>query len=879
MVNIMKRKKKGRLSKSDLAAAEERELRRSGRRRNVRYNFDYDDYLDDDQEYYFVDQHQDQNRKAKKLKLLLKLDEDEEGDEVENDAKGVFNEDAQNDEEDYYDDKHDEDDVDDDVLEVKKRKKQEVIKEVESAPGTPTEESSGFPLPDKKILVLILDKLQKKDIYGVYAEPVDPEELPDYHEIIEHPMDFSTIRSRLANGSYSTLDQLESDVFLLCSNAMQYNEADTIYHKQARSIQEMAKKKFQKLRAGNGRSKSQMKLVPNPKPASLSDNQIRKQIIQIGEEFVSDFTSGATLATAGDFQNGSNAVQANGIRRATSSDGLVEGTPPVIDTSLDKVEESVSAKGSLTRFGKKLPLHDEDRRATYNIACQPETISESVLSTFDGESKQLIPVGLHIDHAYASSLARFAGSLGPVAWRIASQRIEQILPPGIKFGHGWVGEYEPLSTPVLILENCTIKEPDFFAMPHHTNNTSKGNMPKTSITSKNNVTAASSNVESQYSTPKELKTTTKSNTSNPTKELVGRSNLKGKPPVYCAPVTNISASSSPHLQHQTCASSSPHLQRQTSRMRKLHEHDKKALEQVELNGPPSTNHSSAHLAVERQVSNGSEASTPRSAEMVSINTNFLHSGSFKHLKVSGVADRSVSNNADLPNGNVTDTGDGGRGLGLCSNVEKVRTLFPHGQERGLSDPVQQMRMLTEKSSIHKKFDNQGNVSGSPIPSPARTMSREDSSAAAVSARAWMSVGAGGFRPPGENMGPPIQISDMNPNQQPHISQFRGNFPVHLTQFQQTTSPFHAFAPQAVRVGNAAQFQNLPMSLPQFLTTDATRIQVQDPWRGLMPYAQQPQKQVTSPPDLNVSFQSPGSPAKPLSRVPVDSQQPDLALQL
>jgi bromodomain-containing protein 7/9 len=70
----------------------------------------------------------------------------------------------------------------------------------------------------------------------VYAEPVDPEELPDYHDMIEHPMDFSTVRKKLANGSYSTLEELESDVLLICSNAMQYNSSDTVYYKQVNHV-------------------------------------------------------------------------------------------------------------------------------------------------------------------------------------------------------------------------------------------------------------------------------------------------------------------------------------------------------------------------------------------------------------------------------------------------------------------------------------------------------------------------------------------------------------------------------------------------------------------------------------------------------------------
>ncbi|CAL9776465.1 unnamed protein product [Musa acuminata subsp. burmannicoides] len=54
-------------------------------------------------------------------------------------------------------------------------------------------------LPDKKLSVFILDRLQKCAtlIYGVFSEPVDPKELPDYHEVIEHPMDFGTVPNKL----------------------------------------------------------------------------------------------------------------------------------------------------------------------------------------------------------------------------------------------------------------------------------------------------------------------------------------------------------------------------------------------------------------------------------------------------------------------------------------------------------------------------------------------------------------------------------------------------------------------------------------------------------------------------------------------------------
>ena len=34
-------------------------------------------------------------------------------------------------------------------------------------------------------------------------------QLPDYHEIIEHPMDFSTVRERVSGGAYQNLEEFE----------------------------------------------------------------------------------------------------------------------------------------------------------------------------------------------------------------------------------------------------------------------------------------------------------------------------------------------------------------------------------------------------------------------------------------------------------------------------------------------------------------------------------------------------------------------------------------------------------------------------------------------------------------------------------------------
>ncbi|KAM0000924.1 putative chromatin remodeler Bromodomain family [Helianthus debilis subsp. tardiflorus] len=71
-----------------------------------------------------------------------------------------------------------------------------------------------------------------KDTHVDFSEPVDPNELPDYHDIIKHPMDFGTVRSKLVGGLYSNLEELE----LICSNAIQDNSPDTVYFQQVELV-------------------------------------------------------------------------------------------------------------------------------------------------------------------------------------------------------------------------------------------------------------------------------------------------------------------------------------------------------------------------------------------------------------------------------------------------------------------------------------------------------------------------------------------------------------------------------------------------------------------------------------------------------------------
>lgn len=68
-------------------------------------------------------------------------------------------------------------------------------------------------------------------------------------------------------------------------------------------------------------------------------------------------------------------------------------------------------------------------------------------------------VGLHSDYGYARSLTRFAANIGPVAWNIAAKKIERSLPPGVKFGPGWVGENDVVPHRPLLLDSTSLGQP------------------------------------------------------------------------------------------------------------------------------------------------------------------------------------------------------------------------------------------------------------------------------------------------------------------------------------------------------------------------------------------------------------------------------------
>ncbi|XP_074320250.1 uncharacterized protein LOC141657037 [Silene latifolia] len=964
--------------------AAEREVRRSLRRKTFRYNIiDYDeDYLDDsdffeEKRYAGADVEDDvdgdddvedevdvrRRRREKKVKLVGKIDggskkevtrpsrrgrvddEDDDDDVEEREREREVKKRRRNAsvEEDEDEDGDEDDDVDDvdnggnDVDEEGSDGRREGRKmDGSNAPGTPSKENGDVeinegptPLPDKKQLEIILDKLQKKDTYGVYSEPVDPEELPDYHEVIEHPMDFSTVRKKLADGCYSTLEEFESDIFLISSNAMQYNASDTVYHKQARAIKELAERKFQRVRVRIQRSepKSEPKIEPKlevkseqkDRSCSVTKRQIKKQLWNgMQEPLGSDFSSGATLATE-DVHNSCGADLVSNHDRPSIHDGPLEGVPSIVDSSMERVEDPQSGKGALPKFGKKLFVVDENRRGTYNTSNLPVERPDSVFTTFESDKKQLIPVGLSGEYAYARSLARFAGNLGPIAWRIASKRIEQLLPPDFKYGRGWIGEVEPLPTALLFVgqhkDPFIAKSRNFVDSGRHNKNpegqvavpSHLSNQPTfTTKVAKSPIVNASA---PQYSirphhapgipsnmTPKRVESSClPSNDQKPSAIFTQQMRVESS----CLPSNDQKRSAIFQQQMRVESNCLPSNDQKPSaifqqQMRAdsncLPSNDQKpsAIFQQQMRVPkntpcpettgvrrmePNTQALSDHKkdnVPQRQLLQGVEvrrSAEPCSPSVANQNQNLNNIYRKEHPGMDIPASRLAVPPFGQPEGNGHAHGaSNGKTGNKFVDTSRATTSpgphmsFPRSPDQSLNDPVLVMKMLSEKAQRQQNGPVSVHPQSPSVPSPR-------AGPGGNAANTWMSVGAAGFRPPAQN--PFSNTSQMSSDAlyngtrvfYPQAMQSRETMKF---QPEKNGLPFQAFA------SNQAPVSNRPTGFAHLANNDLSRFQVQTPWRGLSPHTEpkQKQKQDTLPPDLNVAFQS-----------SVDSQQPDLALQL
>lgn len=85
--------------------------------------------------------------------------------------------------------------------------------------------------PLESALEKLLDLIESKDTSEIFLEPVDTDEVADYMDIVTHPMDLGTMRTKLKSGLYHSLDAMESDFNLMIKNCLAYNDKDTVFYR------------------------------------------------------------------------------------------------------------------------------------------------------------------------------------------------------------------------------------------------------------------------------------------------------------------------------------------------------------------------------------------------------------------------------------------------------------------------------------------------------------------------------------------------------------------------------------------------------------------------------------------------------------------------
>ncbi|CAJ0578654.1 unnamed protein product, partial [Mesorhabditis spiculigera] len=93
----------------------------------------------------------------------------------------------------------------------------------------------------RDLLLPVWEKLNSCQAAHPFRTPVDPDILgiPDYFDIVIHPMDLSTIRQKLHETSYTNPWEFCDDVWLMLENAWLYNRTGSVVFKHATKLSEL----------------------------------------------------------------------------------------------------------------------------------------------------------------------------------------------------------------------------------------------------------------------------------------------------------------------------------------------------------------------------------------------------------------------------------------------------------------------------------------------------------------------------------------------------------------------------------------------------------------------------------------------------------------
>lgn len=101
-----------------------------------------------------------------------------------------------------------------------------------------------------KFVVRYVDDSTSRNLAEIFMVLPTRKELPDYYQIIKHPVDIRKIRERINSHKYRSFDDLEEDFTLMCKNAQTYNIEGSIIYEDSIKLQSIFTHARQKIQAG-----------------------------------------------------------------------------------------------------------------------------------------------------------------------------------------------------------------------------------------------------------------------------------------------------------------------------------------------------------------------------------------------------------------------------------------------------------------------------------------------------------------------------------------------------------------------------------------------------------------------------------------------------
>jgi len=117
-------------------------------------------------------------------------------------------------------------------------------KRFKTDPSATYDTSKKIPPNQQKFLVALLRQVKKPKDALPFLQPVDPVKLniPRYFDVIDRPMDISTIEKKLNTGAYPVVQALVDDFNLMIENCVKFNGPENPVTKMGRNIQAVFEK-------------------------------------------------------------------------------------------------------------------------------------------------------------------------------------------------------------------------------------------------------------------------------------------------------------------------------------------------------------------------------------------------------------------------------------------------------------------------------------------------------------------------------------------------------------------------------------------------------------------------------------------------------------